>query len=248
MKTERLDKVLSKHGFGSRKDVKKMLHSKTVTINGTVCTEAEYKLNLESDILAVDGETINLKENIYIMMNKSQNVVCSSKDGVHQTVFDLLPEELNHNFLGGELHCTGRLDIDTEGLLILTTDGTLTHKLISPKNKIGKVYFVTLRDSLNNAEQSRYIEQCQKGLEIPPEHNEQGFTAEPAELTFLDENTCHLKIYEGKFHQVKRMFAVLGNKVTFLKRVQIGSLKLDENLQPSDFKELTEDDLSLLFN
>ena len=146
MKSERIDKVLSKHEFGTRKEVKKLLHTGLVTVNNQVVTAQDFKIDLENDILCVENEKINLRTNLYIMMNKCQNVVCSSKDGLHKTVFDLLKEEDNHSFIGGDLHCTGRLDIDTEGLLILTTDGSLTHKLISPKSQISKTYFVIFRD------------------------------------------------------------------------------------------------------
>ena len=158
MKTERIDKVLAKHGFGTRKEVKKLLHTGNVTVNENIVTSQDYKIDLEKDTLFVEGEKINLRTNLYLMMNKCQNVVCSSKDGLHKTVFDLLAEEDNHSFMGGDLHCTGRLDIDTEGLLILTTDGSLTHRLISPKSEITKTYFVELRDCVNSENQNNYIE------------------------------------------------------------------------------------------
>ena len=181
-------------------------------------------------------------------MNKCQDVVCSSKDGLHRTVFDLLDEEDNHSFMGGDLHCTGRLDIDTEGLLLLTTDGTLTHKLISPKSEISKKYAITLRDSVNSENQQKYISACKTGIEIAPEGKEAGFISLPATLEFSSDNTCFLTITEGKYHQVKRMIAALGNEVIFLKRVSIGPLELDESLKPGEYRELTSEEINAIFS
>ncbi|MBQ8353536.1 MAG: rRNA pseudouridine synthase [Spirochaetaceae bacterium] len=248
MKTERIDKVLAKHGFGTRKEVKKLLHTGLVLVNDNVVTSQDFKIDLEKDSLVVDNEKINLRTNLYIMMNKCQNVVCSSKDGLHKTVFDLLDEEDNHSFMGGDLHCTGRLDIDTEGLLILTTDGVLTHKLISPKSEITKKYAVTLREPVSPETQKQYIINCETGLQIPPEGKEAAFTSLPAKLEFFSETTCNLTITEGKYHQVKRMFQALGNEVIFLKRISIGNLDLDENLQPGEYRELSNEEINKIFS
>lgn len=248
MKTERIDKVLAKHGFGTRKEVKKLLHTGLVSVNNQVITSQDFKIDLENDSLFVDDEKINIRTNLYIMMNKCQDVVCSSKDGLHRTVFDLLDEEDNHSFMGGDLHCTGRLDIDTEGLLILTTDGSLTHKLISPKSEISKKYAITLRDSVNSENQQKYISACKTGIEIAPEGKEAGFISLPATLEFSSDNTCFLTITEGKYHQVKRMIAALGNEVIFLKRVSIGSLELDESLKPGEYRELTSEEINAIFS
>lgn len=248
MKTERIDKVLAKHGFGTRKEVKKLLHLGLVTVNGVVVTAQDFKIDIDQDSLSVEDTIINLRTNLYIMMNKCQNVVCSSKDGLHRTVFDLLKEEDNHSFMGGDLHCVGRLDIDTEGLLILTTDGSLTHKLISPKSEISKTYFIKLRDSVSQENQQKYINSCQKGIEIPPEGNEAGFFSLPAQLKFDSEDSCFLTITEGKYHQVKRMMFALGNEVIYLKRTAIGGLKLDEKLSLGEYRELTQEEITEIFS
>jgi len=211
------------------------------------------------------------------MMNKCQDVVCANKDGEHRTVFDLLDESLRHKFLGGDLHCMGRLDIDTEGLLILTTDGQLTHRLLAPKTHAPKTYAVGLRDSLTEEEKQNYTEKFSKGFWIDREQNEAGFDAQPAEIQFTmsnEENNksaarmrqkanetanresessrqdvvidCLLTIYEGKFHQVKRMFAQLGNEVVYLKRVKMGQLELDPAIPLGGYRELTEEEIELL--
>lgn len=248
MKSERIDKILAKHGFGTRKEVKKLLHAGVVSVNNKVITNQDFKIDMETDSLYVEGEKINLKSNLYIMMNKCQDVVCSSKDGLHKTVFDLLREEDNHSFMGGSLHCTGRLDIDTEGLLILTTDGTLTHRLISPKSEITKTYFIKLQEAVETQNQEFYIKKCKNGIEIPPEGNEAGFFSLPACLQFISNDTCLLTITEGKYHQVKRMMKALNNQVVFLKRTAIGGLKLDEALAPGEYRELTSEEINEIFS
>ncbi len=274
---ERIDKILSHHGFGSRKDVKKLLRDERVTVNGKFVYDSGFQLDIENDVVCVDDEEIRLQHDVYIMMNKCQDVVCANKDGEHQTVFDLLDESLKHKFLGGDLHCMGRLDIDTEGLLILTTDGKLTHKLLSPKTHAPKTYAVGLRDSLTKEEKQNYTEKFSKGFWIDRDQNEAGFDAQPSEIQFTmsnEENNksaarmrqkanetanresessrqdvvidCLLTIYEGKFHQVKRMFAQLGNEVVYLKRVKMGQLELDPAIPLGGYRELTKEEIERL--
>ena len=240
MPVERIDKLLSVSGYGSRKDAKKLLHSGAVTVDGVAVTAADFHVDTEKSTVAVDGEPLAFQKHVYIMMNKPAGVVSSTKDGEHQTVIDLLHDEYKHRFLGGSLHLIGRLDIDTEGLLLLTTDGRLTHRLTSPKQNIPKTYFARLRDSLGGQEKADYIERFRSGIEVPREHNEEAFTAKSAELAFESANECTLTIYEGKYHQVKRMFAELGNEVVYLKRLKEGPVELDPNLQPGEARELTQ--------
>lgn len=247
MKTERLDKILARHGFGTRKDVKKFLRTGIVTVNGVVVRTPETHINLETDTLVVDNETISLKEHVYLMMNKRANVVCSAKDGARSTVFDFLDDDMKHTFLGGDLHLVGRLDVDTTGLLLLTTDGELTHRLTSPKTHMSKTYEVVLRDSVSETSvQDDYKKEFAAGLAVPAEANEAEFVAQPAELTWKTDNTCTLVIYEGKYHQVKRMFAVMGNEVVGLHRSAIGKLVLDLSLELGEYRELTEEEFEFL--
>ena len=185
---DRIDKILSHHGFGSRKDVKKLLRDELVSVNGKFIYDPGFQIDISKDEVVVNGEKIRLQHDLYIMMNKCADVVCANKDGEHRTVFDLLDESLRHKFLGGELHCMGRLDIDTEGLLILTTDGQLTHRLLSPKTHAPKTYAVGLRDSLTEEEKSKYREKFSKGFWIDREGNENGFDANPSEIQFEVKN------------------------------------------------------------
>ena len=280
---DRIDKILAHHGFGSRKDVKKLLRDELVSVNGKFVYDPGFQLDISKDEVIVDGEKIRLQHDVYIMMNKCQDVVCANKDGEHRTVFDLLDDSLRHKFLGGELHCMGRLDIDTEGLLILTTDGQLTHRLLAPKTHAPKTYAVGLRDSLTEEEKTKYTEKFSKGFWIDREGSENGFDAEPAEIQFevrteelgvrndkgeslppgvqaglsptppsagtprnAPKIDCLLTIYEGKFHQVKRMFAQLGNEVVYLKRVKMGQLELDPAIPLGGYRELSEEEIELL--
>ena len=287
---DRIDKILAHHGFGSRKDVKKLLRDELVSVNGKFVYDPGFQIDISKDEVVVDGEKIRLQHDVYIMMNKCQDVVCANKDGEHRTVFDLLDDSLRHKFLGGDLHCMGRLDIDTEGLLILTTDGQLTHRLLAPKTHAPKTYAVGLRDSLTEEEKAKYTEKFTKGFWIDREGSENGFAAEPAEIQFSMSNEqgairseqlaisnskgevspslqttpafsatpsagtprnapkidCLLTIYEGKFHQVKRMFAQLGNEVVYLKRVKMGQLELDPAIPLGGYRELSEEEIELL--
>lgn len=259
MKTERIDKILSHHGFGTRRDVKKLLHQGVVKINGVLCMSPDQAIDTKKDEVTVNDEFVQIKENVYLMMNKCADVVCSTKDGVHSTVLDIVPEEYKLSFLGGDLHPIGRLDIDTEGLLLLTTDGSLTHRLTSPKHHISKTYYVRLEKGLDEKDQKSLTQAFANGLEIPPEGNESGFLAKKAELVWPSEEGGNylteegplasevlITIYEGKYHQVKRMFSVCGNKVIYLKRVSVGSLTLDAGLKPGQVRELTPEELDLL--
>lgn len=253
---ERIDKILAHHGYGTRKDVKKLLRTACVTHNGTQIFDPATRIDPAADTIAIDGTTLTLRRDLYLMLHKCKDVVCANRDGEHQTVFDLLAPELRR--MSGDLHHVGRLDIDTEGLLILTTDGALTHRLISPKSRIPKTYAVRLRDTPDEAARAAYTERFARGLHINSEGNAPAFDAQSAVLVWpcdgatVDEATarnaagcdCLLTVHEGKFHQVKRMFAAVGNEVTYLKRVAVGALKLDATLAAGAYRELTDEEIA----
>ena len=246
MSKERLDKLLAHEGFGSRKDIRKLLRNCEVLVNGSRTYDPATQVDAENDTISVDSEEINLHKNLYLMMNKPQHYVCSTKEGDHETVFDLLDDSLRTPYLQDKLHLVGRLDMDTEGLLLFTTDGELTHRLISPKSHISKTYLCGLEHTETAEHQTAITAKFESGIEVGPEDNEQGFTAQPAQITWLNDTTAHLTIYEGKYHQVKRMFAAVGNKIVYLKRISMGQLQLDESLELGEYKELSESDLQLL--
>ena len=306
MAQERLDKILAKQGFGTRKDARRLIRQGLVGVNGAVCKAPETHIETSTDVLTVEGKTLVLKTHYYFMMNKCAGVVCSAKDGLHKTVFDLLQETppvtplrkvptemscsesdtdevdtdkvgadsvgtdfiapvgtdfsdsvgsdadadilapIRQSIISGELHLVGRLDIDTEGLLLLTTDGGLTHRLISPKSHVTKTYYIRLETPVSPEEQKTYSQQAEKGILIAPEGNDEEYLCKPAALTWISPLECTLVITEGRYHQVKRMMAALGNKVLYLKRQAMAELHLDETLQPGQYRELREEEILLL--
>ena len=242
----RLDKLLANSGYGSRSDVKALVRGGLVTVNGIPAERADIHVQLYHDKVAVDGQVLDVAVHAYYIMNKPAGYVCSSKGGAHPTVFDLMEEKDQGKRLGGELGIVGRLDVDTEGLLILTTDGELNHKLTSPKYHISKTYFVQLEKTVTEPEQKEYTASVAAGVEIPPEDHEPGAICRGGKLEWESGNTCRLTIYEGLYHEVKRIFAALGNRVIYLRRIAINQLTLDSSLAPGRYRMLTEEELSAL--
>ncbi|WP_416729288.1 pseudouridine synthase [Fictibacillus sp. JL2B1089] len=233
----RIDKWLSNTGYGSRKEVKQLLKSGAVTLNGEVVKDAKTQADPDHDNVMVHGAEAVYKEFIYLMMNKPQGVISATEDSRHETVIDLLYME-DQNF---EPFPVGRLDIDTEGLLILTNDGQLSHSLLSPKKHVPKTYYAKINGSIP---EDAFVS-FKEGVIL-----DDGYKTKPALLKILTnddkESEIELTITEGKFHQVKRMFEAIGRKVIFLKRIQMGQLKLDESLESGMYRELAEEELSLL--
>jgi len=244
MKTERLDKVLSHHGFGTRKDVKKLLHSGVVKIDDEICYNGNIHIDLDKSKIEVDNQILCIRKDVYLMMNKPAGVVCSNRDGLHKTVFDLLNDYYKQDFLGGSLHLVGRLDIDTEGLLLFTTDGNLTHRLTSPKTHVTKTYHIELQDFVPEELRPQITRRFADGVHIAPDGDDGEYDCKPANLIWIDGQTCQLVITEGRYHQVKRMIAAAGNKVKKLTRIAIGNLELDKTLLLGDYRELTDKELS----
>ena len=246
MSLERIDKILSHAGFGTRKGIKKLLRVSTVTVNGKQISDSAFQVNTDTDKIFIDEQEVFIEKNIYLMMNKPSNTVSANKDGLHRTVFDILDEKYRTPWILENLHLIGRLDIDTEGLLLFTTDGSLTHKITSPKTHFPKTYFVQLAKKISQEEQNTVSQKFKDGLYIPPEGNESEAFLKPAETVWKSSNECLLTITEGKFHQVKRMFRSVNNEVIYLKRLSIGSLHLDENLKPGDYRPLTQTEINTL--
>ena len=251
----RLDKLLSHGGLGSRSSVKKLLRSGAVTVNGKSAFDSSMRVDEEKDIVVADGKKIEIRKVLYLMMYKPSGCVCAKRDGLHRTVFDLLGDAYRTPFFEDNLHTIGRLDCDTEGLLILTTDGGLTHRITSPKSECGKTYFVRLAKKVRSAERAAYVSTCAKGVHIAAEGREKEADCKSARLVWLgsgaandneDADECTLTIYEGKFHEVKRIFSALGNEVVYLKRIAIGALALDASLSSGEYRELSENEIELL--
>lgn len=234
--TERLDKLIASQGKLSRSDVKKMVKSGRVAVDGVVVKSADIKVDVEKAVISVDGKALSYKKHIYIMLNKPQGVISASNDKTQKTVVDLVPPELYRD----GLFPAGRLDGDTVGFVLITDDGDFAHRILSPKNHIMKTYHAVLKHSLTDEDISAF----KNGIELAD-----GTLCLEAEVRMLegtDEPTAEVKICEGKYHQVKRMFAALGNKVVYLKRVKMGGLDLDENLGEGQCREITAEELLLL--
>ena len=229
----RIDKYISGCGYASRKDVKKLIKQGLVFIDGEVCKKPEEQTD-ENSIVEVDGERLIYREFVYLMLNKPQGCVSAVYDKKYPVVTEFVPEEYAHF----EVYPVGRLDIDTEGLLILTNDGQFAHEMTSPKKDVYKRYFAVLDKPMEEKD----VEIFAGGMEFKE------FTAKSAKLEITENpNEVYIESAEGKFHQVKRMCERVGKTVTYLKRVAIGNLKLDKSLEKGEVRELTKDELDMLY-
>lgn len=226
----RLDKFISDSTPLTRKEASKAVRKGVVSVNGNIITDISSKVDIKSDKIIFDGKELILKENYYIMMNKPAGYLSATEDRFCQTVTELLSEDLPKE----KIFPAGRLDKDTVGFLFLTTDGVLAHKVTGPKNHVPKKYFVKTDFPIKE----EFIKIFKDGIEL-----ENGEMCKSADLEIIDDTSCYLTITEGKFHQVKRMFLMLGLTVIYLKRVQIGMLTLDESLKEGEYRELTDDEV-----
>lgn len=234
---ERLDKILANLGYGTRKELKKIVRNGIVEVNGIVVKDSGIQVDPQKDKIVINGEEIFYREFIYLMMNKPDGVISATYDNRDETVIDLL--EVEHQVF--EPFPVGRLDKDTVGLLLLTNDGELNHRLISPKWKVDKIYFA----KINNRVTEDDIKAFEKGITL-----DDGYVCKEAKLEVKEatdeESEVIITIQEGKFHQVKRMFEAVGKKVTYLKRIEFGTLKLDNELEEGEYRELTDEEIAIL--
>ncbi|NYE07639.1 16S rRNA pseudouridine516 synthase [Bacillus niacini] len=232
----RIDKMLANLGFGSRKEVKQLLKSGAVKVDDVVVKDPKQHVDSNNQIVTLNGDVIEYKEFIYLMMNKPQGVLSATEDSAQETVIDLL--ELEDQVY--EPFPVGRLDKDTEGLLLITNDGQLAHKLLSPKKHVPKTYFAVIDQEVTDEDIKAFAE----GVTL-----DDGYETKPGELKILKSgmrSDIELTITEGKFHQVKRMFEAVGKKVVYLKRISMGPLPLDETLELGEYRELTDEEIELL--
>lgn len=231
----RVDKMIGNSNLDTRKNIKKNAKKGGLLINGKIVKDSSTQVDPKVDQVFYMGEFVDYFENIYIMMNKPAGVL-SSTDDKERTVIDLLDEF----YQGLNLSIAGRLDKDTRGLILLSTDGKFIHKVTSPNSNIEKTYLVETRDKIDKS----LIEEFKKGVYI----KEDNYTARPAKLEILEDKKALVKVTEGKFHLVKRLFSNLSNEVISLKRIAIGNLKLDPMLKEGEYIELSEEDLSLFLD
>lgn len=232
----RLDKFLCEMGVGTRSEVKSLLKKGLVTVNGEIIKKPEIKIDENQDNICYLGQTLAYESVQYFLLNKPAGCVTATKDNLSETVMSFLPDNRRD-----DLFPVGRLDKDTEGLLLITNDGQLAHELLSPRKHVDKTYFATIEGEVKEEHKQLFLE----GLDIGDED-----LTMPAKLKIISSgeiSEIELTIQEGRFHQVKRMFEAIGTKVTYLKRISMGPLSLGQ-LQPGEVRTLTEEELEQLRN
>ena len=229
---ERLDKVISEQTEYSRKDIKKLVSSKRVTLNGDVILKSDIKVDINKDKISIDGKEINYQKNVYLILNKPMGYISATEDRSQKTVLDLIDTKYSHR----EMFPAGRLDKDTTGMMIITDDGNFAHNILSPKKHIKKIYEVTIDIPVT--------EEMRKGFEEGIDLNDG--KCKTASLEKIGEYEAKVTLTEGRYHQIKRMFGCFGAKVVKLHRICMGSLYLPEDLEEGKSRELTEEELELL--
>lgn len=231
----RLDKYLADMSIGTRQEVKKYIRQGRVKINEDIIKKPEYKIREDEDKITFDGAPVAYETFEYYMLNKPAGVISATEDKRDKTVLDLIKEKKRK-----DLFPVGRLDKDTEGLLLITNDGALAHRLLSPKKHVDKCYYAKISGGVTEDDVRVFKERINIGTQEEPEWTM------PAELKILEKGTVsriRLTIREGKFHQVKRMFLAVGKEVVYLKRERMGALVLDEELAPGEYRKLTDSEL-----
>lgn len=227
----RLDKYLIKQNGLSRKQVLALLTQSKVLVDGKVIKARDFEVSDFNEV-SIAGEALKANQTpYYLMMNKPQGILSATKDNEHQTAIDLISEDFKE-----ELHIAGRLDRSSTGLLLLTNDGKWSRHITEPKQKIPKIYLVNTAYAISPETESCFA----KGIYFSYEN----ITTSPAQIELLASNRCLLTIYEGRYHQIKRMFAAVGNRVTGLHRLSMGKISLDKNLKPGEYRALTEDEIN----
>lgn len=230
---KRIDKILSDNLNISRKEVKKLLSSGVVKVNNVVCADSFCKYDTEIDEISVEGKRIECRDHIYIMMNKPAGVVSVTEDGRDKTVIDIVPDDLKKK----GLFPAGRLDKDTVGFVLITDDGKFAHDILSPKHHVKKTYIAGIEKNLTDED----ILKFKQGIVLSGDGE-----CLPAEVKMIGECEAMITICEGRYHQVKRMFAAIGNRVLSLKRTSIGGLQLDNSLESGECRLITAEEIDLI--
>jgi len=229
-----LEKILHSQGFGARKLCRIMIFNEEITVNGEMCDDPDTVFSLENLHFTVKGEPWDYKEKSYLMLHKPPNYECSHKTQHHPTIYSLLP----HPLVARDVQCIGRLDEDTTGFILISDDGQFIHKMSSPKHKVPKIYEVTCKHPVSDEQLAHIL----KGVQLVDEDA----PIAALECKKITDYILHMTLAEGKYHQVKRMIAAISNRVEALKRIQIGQLKLPEDLKMGEWRWLSEEDLRKL--
>lgn len=226
---DRIDKIIVSQTNYSRKDVKKLIAQKRVTVNNEIILKPETKVDIQKDIISLDGNEINIQKNVYLILNKPKGYISATEDRNMKTVLDLVPEKYLHR----ELFPAGRLDKDTTGLMLITDDGEFAHNILSPKKHVKKIYNVTLDIQVNE----KMVEEFKNGVKLNDGE------CKSAIMKITGEYTAQVTLTEGRYHQIKRMFGCFGAKVIELERIAMGNLNLPNDLLEGECRELTENEI-----
>ena len=229
-----IERILHNQGFGARKLCRMMVWDDEITVNGEACDDPNSEFDVENLYYSVRGETWDYREKSYIMLHKPSNYECSHKTQHHPTIYSLLP----HPLVVRDVQCIGRLDEDTTGLILISDDGQFIHRMSSPKHKVPKIYAVTCKHPVDDAQISHML----TGVQLIDEDAPIAALA----CTRINDYEIHMTLTEGKYHQVKRMVAAISNRVEALKRIQIGALKLPEDLAVGEWRWITAEDIKKL--
>lgn len=243
---QKISTVIVNAGFSSSRAVRSFLRKHIVEVNDKKIEDAETLCDTDTDEIKIDGKKIDFPSHVYVMFNKPSGVVCSTVSDRHKVIYDFFPETIRNKKFLPSLHSVGRLDSETEGLLLLTTNGSFSNYISSPENKIPKKYFVRLENNISLTEQHKYAELAMQGLLLPPEKKFSEQKISGSEIEFLSENECYVTVTQGVFHEVRRIFLALGNKVVYLKRIAVGNVFLDEDLRKGEWRALTAEELSTI--
>lgn len=229
---ERADKIISNQTGYTRSEVKRLIKSKKIMINNIIIDKPEIKVDIEKDVISIEGKNIVFKKNVYLVLNKPKGYISATEDRKMPTVLDIVSKDYGNR----NLFPVGRLDKDTTGLMILTDDGDFAHNILSPKKDSHKIYIAKI-DILVTREM---IAGFEKGVKLIDGE------CKPSKLEKIDEYVAKVTLTEGKYHQIKRMFGCYGAKVTELKRIQIGDFNLPEDLMEGEYRELTQEEIKLV--
>lgn len=229
---ERLDKAFSSCKIKSRKEIQTLIRKKAVAVNGNIVSDPSFKVDVLTDEITLNGERVEFKKFVYIMLNKPAGVISASEDGVEKTVIDILPSNMKRD---GLFPC-GRLDKDTVGLVIITDDGISSHKRLSPKNHAEKTYYFECIEPVSEIVR----QEIELGVLL-----KDGYTTKPCKLELITETSGNIVLTEGKYHEIKRIFGAKSNKITYLKRIEFAKIKLDDTLEEGKARYLTAEEEKL---
>lgn len=239
-------KVLVNQKICSSRGARTLFKQGRVTVNGKVVEQHDFAVDVAKDDISVDGKLLEKVQHVYLVLNKPVGYVCSAVSDSHRVVYQLL-EKVHVPALAGSLHTAGRLDCETGGLIVVTTNGSFSHLLVSPEFKVTKTYLAVLREPVTEEMQSEYKNLFRAGVVMPADKKAAAARALPAEIDFVSPDQCLIRVQEGQFHQVRRMVQGAGNFVEQLTRVGMGPLSL-EGLEPGQFRNLTEEELKKFKN